>query len=402
MFQHQVTTSFRILLGCVFLFSLAFTAITSQPVQAKTKSVQATPVSAKYYVGNGTGSFDYHSQGATITRDYYIFTDWLKPNGPATIVKCKRIKSSSCTRSGTRNYEHANTMQYNWGRDYFWVYNWSSGYKKHCLKISNLKETKSNVSSKCGPSYNASGMNRVYRQGFVRYNDYYLVGDGTEHTNYIVLYNKNKKKIMEVSLPSEINEIEDVMVDGDTGIIYFTSLQYEDYNSGSKYVRFYKIPRTSSLNKYIKPLKDYKTSKTSSPITYTSRTRSSNQNKTPSTLRTTYDGTIRTAFFGTIKDDGKGCGVFMIIGSVLEILTYGVGILGVLGLVLVGTKYLTAGGNEEQTQKAKRRLLEIVIGLVAYVILWAIVNWLMPGGNFNTSTTCATTTSRQINQSEQG
>ena len=92
----------------------------------------------------------------------------------------------------------------------------------------------------------------------------------------------------------------------------------------------------------------------------------------------------------------------MIIGSVLEILTYGVGILGVLGLVLVGTKYLTAGGNEEQTQKAKRRLLEIVIGLVAYVILWAIVNWLMPGGNFNTSTTCATTTSRQINQSEQG
>ena len=38
----------------------------------------------------------------------------------------------------------------------------------------------------------------------------------------------------------------------------------------------------------------------------------------------------------------------------------------------------TAGGSEEKTRKAKRRMFEIVIGLVAYVVLYAFVKWLIP------------------------
>ena len=48
---------------------------------------------------------------------------------------------------------------------------------------------------------------------------------------------------------------------------------------------------------------------------------------------------------------------------------------------MVGIQYLTAGGNEEQTRKAKRRMLEIVIGIVAYVILYAGLRWLLPEFN---------------------
>lgn len=64
----------------------------------------------------------------------------------------------------------------------------------------------------------------------------------------------------------------------------------------------------------------------------------------------------------------------------LDILTVGIGVVGVLGIVIVGIQYLTAGGNEEQTRKAKRRMFEIVIGLVAYVLLYALLSWLLPGG----------------------
>ncbi len=74
--------------------------------------------------------------------------------------------------------------------------------------------------------------------------------------------------------------------------------------------------------------------------------------------------------------DGGVKGVLMI---VVNILTVGVGVLGVVGITVVGLQYLTAGGSEEKTRKAKRRLFEIVIGLVAYVMIYAILRWLLPG-----------------------
>ena len=70
-----------------------------------------------------------------------------------------------------------------------------------------------------------------------------------------------------------------------------------------------------------------------------------------------------------------------IIGIVVNILSVGVGILGVLGITITGIQYLTAGGSEEKTRKAKRRMFEIILGLVAYVLLYAFLQWLLP--NFN-------------------
>ena len=66
---------------------------------------------------------------------------------------------------------------------------------------------------------------------------------------------------------------------------------------------------------------------------------------------------------------------------IVNIMTIGVGILGVLGITIVGIQYLTAGGNEEKTRKAKRRLFEIVLGLAVYVAIYAILQWLLPGFN---------------------
>ncbi len=78
-------------------------------------------------------------------------------------------------------------------------------------------------------------------------------------------------------------------------------------------------------------------------------------------------------------DDGNGSSIIGVLRLVVEIMTIGVGILGVVGITIVGTQYLTAGGNEEQTRKAKRRMFEIVIGIVAYVVLYALLAWLLPG-----------------------
>lgn len=77
-------------------------------------------------------------------------------------------------------------------------------------------------------------------------------------------------------------------------------------------------------------------------------------------------------------DSGDGDSVTRILDLVVDIMSIGIGILGVIGISIVGIQYLTAGGNEEKTRKAKRRMFEIVIGLVVYVLIYAILQFLMP------------------------
>ena len=104
---------------------------------------------------------------------------------------------------------------------------------------------------------------------------------------------------------------------------------------------------------------------------------------------------VETTFFGNLQDDGEGCGVFRVLNLTVDILSIGIGILGVVGITIVGIQYLTAGGNEQQTVKAKRRMFEIVIGLVAYAALYAFSQWILPGGKLNTNA-CQTVTNDQL------
>ena len=96
------------------------------------------------------------------------------------------------------------------------------------------------------------------------------------------------------------------------------------------------------------------------------------------------EGCVPTAILGENGcscDDGKGSSITDVLSLVINIMTIGIGILAVVGISVSGIQYLTAGGNEEQTRKAKRRIFEIIVGLAAYALIYAILSWLLP--NFN-------------------
>lgn len=93
-------------------------------------------------------------------------------------------------------------------------------------------------------------------------------------------------------------------------------------------------------------------------------------------------GGVETVIFECDDDDGKGGSICHILNFIAEIITIGVGILGVIGISVTGIQYLTGGGNEEKIRKAKRRMFQIIIGLAIYVSLYVIVLFLLPGGNF--------------------
>ncbi|MBR5621536.1 hypothetical protein IKW75_03610 [Candidatus Saccharibacteria bacterium] len=82
-------------------------------------------------------------------------------------------------------------------------------------------------------------------------------------------------------------------------------------------------------------------------------------------------------------DDGaeeQGGGIFAILLIVLNVLTFGIGIAGTLGIIIAGIMYLTARDDQGQMVKAKNMLINIVLGLVAYAVMWAFLQWLLPGG----------------------
>jgi len=92
--------------------------------------------------------------------------------------------------------------------------------------------------------------------------------------------------------------------------------------------------------------------------------------------------------YGVCKDgtnpvtDPTQNGVWALLLVAINILTAGVGIAAVGGIVYGSILYTTAGGNADQTKKAIEFIRNVIIGLIAYGLMFAVLNFIIPGGLF--------------------
>lgn len=82
------------------------------------------------------------------------------------------------------------------------------------------------------------------------------------------------------------------------------------------------------------------------------------------------------------EGDYKNSGLWGVLLLVINILTAGVGALAVAGIVYGSILYTSAGGNQEQVKKAITVFTNVVIGVIAFAGMWALLNFLIPGGVF--------------------
>jgi len=69
--------------------------------------------------------------------------------------------------------------------------------------------------------------------------------------------------------------------------------------------------------------------------------------------------------------------------NVLINITAGIiGVGAVLMLIVAGIQYITSRDNAQGVADAKKKIINVVIGLAAFVFLYAFLNWLIPGGVF--------------------
>lgn len=85
-----------------------------------------------------------------------------------------------------------------------------------------------------------------------------------------------------------------------------------------------------------------------------------------------------------VDDDGlANTGLWSILLLVVNIMTVGVGVLALAGFVYGGILYTSAGGSAEQVKKAKTVFTNVVIGIIAFGGMYALLNFIVPGGVFN-------------------
>ncbi len=78
--------------------------------------------------------------------------------------------------------------------------------------------------------------------------------------------------------------------------------------------------------------------------------------------------------------DTSKSGIFLLLTWVINILTAIIGIAAIGAIVYAGILYSSAGDDSGMVTKAKTIIRDTIIGIVAYGLMFLILNWLVPGG----------------------
>jgi len=79
----------------------------------------------------------------------------------------------------------------------------------------------------------------------------------------------------------------------------------------------------------------------------------------------------------------ENTGLWQVLLLAINILTGLIAVAALGGLIWGAVMYTSAGGNVEQTKKAMGIITNVVIGVLAYGLMFAGLNFLIPGGVFN-------------------
>jgi hypothetical protein len=82
------------------------------------------------------------------------------------------------------------------------------------------------------------------------------------------------------------------------------------------------------------------------------------------------------------KTDLTKTGIWSLLMLGINILTAGIGVAAIGGIVVGSIMYTTAGGSSEQVKKANTIITNTVIGIIVYAMMYTFLNFLIPGGLF--------------------
>ena len=394
-----------------YRLALCFVALLTLPIVFSTAVYADITITKKQITKVADFTLDNKANaGGTITKGYYVFPDTKGPHGGPGVIKVVDRNTCKSTSSVKIGSVYLSGLYNQWGTNYITLI--GMGKQKGCYKLNGSKLQKS---SGCPTPPSRTLVYQLTSQGNTATFNNYVFKVAGYHGGRIGVWKKSSNiPIATYVIPKSVlnYEPENISIDGKTGEVY---INFAKKSNGKRHSLWYKID-SSVFSKYTGKkgksnptiCKDNKnqSNKPTGSFTPSNSSSSSKPNSSSSPRSSTptytipeskYDGSVDTNFFGQIQDDNNGCGVFMILNLIIDILTFGIAIAATIGIAVSGITYLTAKDNEQQTTKAKRRIYEIVIGLVAYAVLYTALKFLLPGG-FNPNQTCFKTNDTSISQ----
>lgn len=84
----------------------------------------------------------------------------------------------------------------------------------------------------------------------------------------------------------------------------------------------------------------------------------------------TQDGTANVDNVPNVSGDN-------VIKNSLNVALFAIGIVSVVGIILAGYSYMTSNGQPDKAKKAMQSLIYSIVGLVATMLAYSIVNWVV-------------------------
>lgn len=334
------------------------------------------------------------TEGSTITEDYYVYTDWQNDRTKGTVNFVSRSTGKKVAKVSGK-WGHMSALDYEWGSNYLRIVNSDDSSKDGCIDLATFKTVGisncvGRVSDSIKNKISSNISNGLQQQAVpIKFNDYYFKTAYQKKGSkaaYIYVFDSKGNKLQTYKIPRNIvnaKEIEDISVDGNTGDVYIS------YNRGKGQggsVLFYKIDH-SVFGKYTqvdtKPNTESSNSSSSgSPSSSDNSKSSTNSPSQPSNSSNNQSSNSSDSSSSKQKSSSANTviltdqGIEGILNLIRNILVAGVPIVGIIGITIVGIQYITAGGDESKTAKAKRRMFEIVIGLALYAVGFALLYWL--------------------------
>ncbi len=83
---------------------------------------------------------------------------------------------------------------------------------------------------------------------------------------------------------------------------------------------------------------------------------------------------------GDIKNASEDCEIIKMANSVIRFLSAIIGVVVTIMIIVGGIQYATAGGDPNKVAGAKNVIRNAIIAIIAYVFLFAFLDWVVPGG----------------------
>jgi len=95
---------------------------------------------------------------------------------------------------------------------------------------------------------------------------------------------------------------------------------------------------------------------------------------------------VETSIIDCSKNDNggqdKSAGVWHIIALAINVLSAGIAVAALGGIIYGIVLYTSSGGEPAGVKKGIDTIRNTVIGLVAYAVMYSVLQWLIPGGIF--------------------